>query len=260
MKYLRYGTAIAAVLLVLVWAGTLFAGVVMVETSFGQTPNGQIPELDKTIYVQGNKQKVDRGPVAEITDLDKDVVYIVDKRDRVYTEMPLQVVIPSEPDDEHGDPILKRTGEIRVIANQPCSEYRTVEGNKLERVMISACVSNNAPGAKEMSEFARSMATRLSGRNSKLSAKDGSAGLLLEKQSILSLRVPDLLRRNAFRMASFRAETRVKQIQLQPLPPETFKPPKGYSKLRNRPPRTAPPDFPKTPDRALQVRPVGFNW
>jgi hypothetical protein len=253
MKCLRCGAAGAAVLLVLTSAGSLFAGVVMVETSFGESPNGEISAQDRTIYVQENKQKVDRGTVAEITDLDKSVIYIIDKRERVYTEMPLQALSSLQANDMEDEPILKKTGEIRVIANHPCSEYSTVEGNKLERVTISACVSTSARGTKELLEFARKMGTRLSGRKSERSAKDDTAGLMLEKQSVLSLRVPDSSRRRAYRTASFLAETRVKQIQLQPLPPETFKPPEGYSKLQNRSPRTRPPDSPKVPDRVLEA-------
>jgi hypothetical protein len=239
--------------------GSLLAGVVMVETSFGETPGGEIPAQDKIIYVQGNKQKVDGGAVAQITDLDKSVVYIIDKHDRVYTELPLQVLSSSDADNEQGEPILKRTGKLRLIANQPCNEYRTVEKNKLERVTISACVSTSAPGTRELSEFARNMGTRLSGRKSKRPAKGDTAGLMLEKQSVLSLRVPDRSRRKAFRTASFLTETRVKQIQLQPLPPETFKPPKGYGKLPSRPREAAPPDSPEIPDQALRVRQVGFK-
>lgn len=260
MKCLWCGTASAAVMLVMALGGSSFAGVVMVETSFGETPNGEIPAQDKTIYVQGNKQKIDGGAVAQITDLDKSVVYVIDKHDRVYTELPLQVLSSSDGDNEQDEPILKKTGKIRLIANQPCNEYRTVENNKLERVTISACVSTSAPGTKELSEFARNMGTRFNGRQSERSAEGDTAGLMLEKQSVLSLQVPDRSRRKAFRTASFLTETRVKQIQLQPLPPDTFKPPKGYSKLQNRPREAARPDSPKIPDQALRVSQVEFKW
>jgi hypothetical protein len=39
----------AAVLLVLTSAGRLFARVAMVETSFGESPNGQISAQDRTV-------------------------------------------------------------------------------------------------------------------------------------------------------------------------------------------------------------------
>ena len=171
-----------AILLVLVLAGRLFAGVVMTETSFAKGPDGEISSQNKTVYVQGNKQKVERGGIAEITDLDKSVIYMIDKQDRVYTEMPLQALNSSQPDSMQGETILKKTGEIRVIANNSCSEYRRVQKNKLERITLSACVSTHAPGAKELSKFARNMVTRLSGRKFERSVKNDAAGLILEKQ------------------------------------------------------------------------------
>jgi hypothetical protein len=163
MKCLSSAVAGGAILLVLASAGRLFAGVVMTETSFAKGPNGQISSQDKTIYVQGNKQRIELGSVAQITDLDKNVVYFVNKHDRAYAEMPLQAPSSSQPHSMHSEVILKTTKEIRVIANHPCNEYRTIEGNELERVTISACVSTSAPGTKELSGFDHNMITRLSG-------------------------------------------------------------------------------------------------
>jgi len=244
MKCLSSAVAAATGLLVLASAGRLFAGVVMAETSFAKGPNGQISSQDKTVYVQGNKQRIELGNVAEITDLDKNVAYIVNKHDRAYAEMPLQAPSSSPPDGMQDEVILKKTGEVRHIANHPCSEYRTVAGNELERVTISACVSTSAPGAKELSGFDHNIATRLTGRKFERPAEKGPAGLMLEKQSVLSFRVPDSSRGRTYHTASYLVETRVNKITQQPLLPETFNPPDGYSKLQNLPPRTVPPDLP----------------
>ncbi|MBV8360757.1 MAG: hypothetical protein JO189_22900 [Deltaproteobacteria bacterium] len=230
-------------MLLLASAGRLFAGVVMAETSFAKSPNGQISSQDKTVYVQGNKQRIELGNVAEITDLDKKVVYIINRHDRAYAEMPLQAPSSSQPDGMQHEVILKKTGEVRLIANHPCSEYRTVEGNELELVTISTCVSTTAPGAKELSEFARNIITRFSGHKFERPAEKGQAGLMLEKQSVLSFRVPDSSRDRTYHTASYLVETRVNKITQQPLLPETFNPPDGYRKLQNLPPRTAPPDL-----------------
>jgi hypothetical protein len=148
---------------------------------------------------------------------------------------------------------LKKTGETRVIADQPCDEYRKVEDHKLQHVAISMCVSIGTPGAKEISQFEHKMVARLSGGEAEESANDEKATLMLEKQSVLSFRVPDLTRHQAYRIASLLVETRVNKIQLKPLPPETFKPPKGYSKLGNRPGPIAPPDSPEAPDQTVDV-------
>jgi hypothetical protein len=141
MKSLSYAVAGAAAVLLLPGSvGRVFAGVVMAETSSAAYPTGQIFQ-DKTVYVQGNKEKVEREGVAEITDLDKSLVYIIDKNRRVYTEIPLQALSSGQPASEHGEAIFSKTGEIRVVADHPCHEYRAVGGNKLEHVTISACMS-----------------------------------------------------------------------------------------------------------------------
>jgi hypothetical protein len=236
MKCFLLAAVITSVLFVLAPAGNLCAGVVMNETSITSGPTGETSSLDRTVYVQGNKQKVDRSGVTTITDLDNSIIYIIDNKDRAYTEVPLHAFGSSESADARGETVqLNKTGETRVIADHPCNEYRASEGNKLERATISACVSTSAPGAKEVSEFERKMAVRLSGREAERLSGNDSAILMLEKQSVLSFRVPDLSQRQAYRTGSLLAKTRVNEIQVKTLSAATFKPPKGFSKLQNRP-------------------------
>jgi hypothetical protein len=243
MKRLSSALALAIAVLVLT-SGNLSAGVVMAETSLAKGPNGKLASQDKTVYVQGNKQKVELGGVAQITDLDKNVVYIVNKHDRVYAELPLRVPAPLQPDRVNSEVVLKKTGQTRVIANHSCSEYRTAEGNEVERVSISACVSTDAPGAKELSGFARNITTRLKGQSIDRPTPNRPEGLMLEKQSVLSFRVPDSSPGRAFRTASYLVETRVNKITLQQLPAETFNPPAGYSRLQHPGSTGTPADLP----------------
>jgi len=260
MKCLLLAALITSVSFVLAPAANLYAGVVMTETSITSGPTGETSSLDRTVYVQGNKQKVERSGVTTITDLDNSIIYIIDNKDRAYTEVPLHALGSSEQADARGEIIepfeniepgdaraetvqLNKTGETRVIADHPCNEYRTSEGNKLERVTISACVSTSAPGAKEVSDFQRKMAVRLSGRESERLSGNDSAMLMLEKQSVLSFRVPDLSRHQAYRTGSLLAKTRVNQIQVKTLSAATFKPPKGFSKMQNRPGSKVPASF-----------------
>jgi hypothetical protein len=253
MKCPWFAAAIAAVLLMLASTGTPIAGVVMAETSIAQGPNGETFSVKKTVYLQGNKEKVEGESVAEITDLDKNLVYITDKHRRVYTEIPLQSLSSGQPANAHGEAILTKTGETRIVADHPCHEYRAVGGNKLEHVTISACVSTDVPGAKEIAEFDRNVITRLGGHTSgEGSIGSDSAGLMLEKQSVLTFRLPDPLRDKAYHTTSLIAATRVNKIQLTSLSPETFTPPVGYSKLQNRPRGTPPADSPDS-DEGLEV-------
>jgi hypothetical protein len=246
--------AIAAISLAMVSAKTSSAGVVVAETSTAHGPDGQTYSVDKTIYTQGNKQKVEKQGISAVTDLDKSIIYIIDRNRRVYAEVPLQAPSPAQQGKMPPETIqLSKTGKTRVIADQPCDEYRKVEASKMERVTISACVSTGAPGAEDVSKFERKMAARFSGGDSERYADDKTASLMLDKQSILSFRVPDPSGGQAYRTASLLTETRVNKIQLKPLPPETFKPPKGYSKLSVRPHQTAPPDTPEAPDQTVET-------
>jgi Domain of unknown function (DUF4412) len=241
--------------LVLASAGTLCAGVVMAETSTTNGSTGETSSQNRTVYVQGNKQKVETAGVTTITDLDNSIIYIIDKKDRTYTEVPLQALSPSEPGGARGETIqLSKTGEKRIIADHPCNEYRASEGNKQERVTISACVSTSAPGAKEFAEFERKMAAwRLGGRESERLDSHDSTILLLEKQSVVSFRVPDLSWHQAYRTTSLLAETRIDEIQVKTLSAATFKPPKGFSKLQERPGSKVSPACPNVTEQTIQT-------
>ena len=67
----------------------LSAGVIMSETAITSGPIGHIAQ-QRTIYIQGNKQRVDTADVQTITDLDKRLLYIVDKKAREYVEESLR--------------------------------------------------------------------------------------------------------------------------------------------------------------------------
>ena len=213
----------------------------MTETSIAHSPNGQTFSVDRTVYVQGNKQKVERKNITTVTDLDKSIVYTIDRNDRVYSETPLQALIPARPGNMQGATIqLNQTGETRIIADQACHEYRAVEGSSLEWVTTSLCVSTDAPGAKEISQFQHRMIRRLDGDRSGKRGGNEPASLVLEKKSILRFRVPGSSRGQAYRTVSLIVETRVDRIEMKPLPLDTFKPPAGYGKLHDQPQPVSP--------------------
>jgi hypothetical protein len=246
MKSVLYKIVGIAALLVLSSRGGASAGVVMAETSFAADTKGSIAQ-NKILYVQGNKEKIEEESIAQITDLDKNLVYIIDKNRRVFAEIPLQTLSSEQPANLHGEPILTKTRRTRVVADHPCHEFRAADGNKLEHATVSACVSTDVPGAKEIAEFDRNMIARLDDHKSEQkSIRSDGAGLILEKKSILSFRVPDRSRGNAYQTTSLVAETRVDKIQSISLPPETFKPPTGYKKLQNQPDVTRPVGSPES--------------
>jgi hypothetical protein len=233
----RFSTVLAAVVGFLLGAETvLSAGVVMSEIAITSGPIGNGTE-NRTVYVQGNKQKIDMHDVQSIADLDKGRLYIVDKDRRNYVELPIESLSEltpgrSEPDREAI--VLKRTGATHVIAENHCDEFSGNSGNAQVHITISACVSKVAPGANEIVKFDRKMVSQVEGL--KLGTSDDPAtGMVLEKQSVINLRLPVLSQKD-YDTASLITKTRVNAIKLEQLPAQTFVPPKGYNKVEDQTP------------------------
>ena len=231
---------------------TSWAGVVMSETSVARSPAGATT-LNRTIYGQGNKKKVEKPEVDSITDLDKGVVYIVDKRHKKYLEMPIPHSQPDEMGrrDSHGGAILlDKTPDTRVIANQTCTEYRGAHTNEIERIAVSACVTRSAPGTSELMAFDEKFSRKVGIEGQLPQTETGeSAGVALEKRSMVRVLVPDVTRGHAYRVASFASKTEVREITLRQLPDATFAPPGSFSRITTAPALPAPRQVPRAHDR-----------
>ncbi|HKD66922.1 MAG TPA: hypothetical protein VKB84_08795 [Candidatus Binataceae bacterium] len=219
-------------------ATVVTAGVVMSETAVS---SGAIDNSvrHRTIYVQGNKQKVDTDNVQTITDLDKHMIYVIDKEKKNYVEVPLASLndlFSGGGGSADAAIDLTRTGSKQVIAEHRCEEYRGRQGNAQVQITVSACVSSSAPGAKEIARFDRAMIAQMRGLKPESSA---STGVVLEKKSVVSLRLPDPSQ-PGYKTTSLVTSTRVNGIQVKQLAAQTFTPPKGFSKVQNQPPQELP--------------------
>jgi hypothetical protein len=255
MGCLRFAGTVAAVAsIACASAPPVSAGVVMAETSTERSPAGETSQ-NKTVYVQGNKQKVEGERIDTITDLDKSVIYVIDKNRRAYAQVPLKAFQSLRPPEERNKIIitLSKTGKTQVIAKNSCNEYRRTAGSTMEKTTVSACVSRGAPGANEVTAFERKMRSRLIGGNSAGWAKNGAPALVLEQQSSVSFRVPDRSGSSAYHIGSLLSKTQISDIQLKPLPADTFKPPGGFSKFQNQLPEGVPPDDRSTPVESIEA-------
>jgi hypothetical protein len=235
-------------------ATAVWAGVVMSETAVASGLNGN-EMIHRTIYVQGNKQKVDTHGVQTITDLDKRLLYVVDKTHKNYVELPLASM--SNALAGSGVPggvaiVLKRTGGTQVVADHSCDEYRGREANDQLQITVSACVSMSAPGASEIARFDRRMISKIRGLKSGTSSKE-SAGVVLQKKSVVNLRVSGPAQQG-YRTASLMTKTTVNSIKVKPLAAQTFTPPKGYTKTQSEPPT----DLPDGVESAMLLQPLSY--
>ncbi len=241
-----------AVAVILVRGSTVCAGVIMAQTSVTSGPHSHVTEK-RTVYVQGNKQKVEVPGFDTITDLDQGVFYVIDKDKKEYVIFPLTSLKAAEPAGGVSESKIQlaKTGKTRLVANNLCKEYRGVTGNDVEHITFSACVSDSAPGASEIAKFARSMAAQLHWNDAKTPSAPGPDSLILERKSTVRVRVPNLTQESPYDVATLSTEIRVDHISNETLPPATFVPPKEFQKLQ---PRTnGPEESPVVPGDALQV-------
>jgi hypothetical protein len=215
-------------------ASVLSAGVVMSETAITSGPIGHIAQERTTIYIQGNKQRVDTGDVQTITDLDKRLLYVVDKKEGEYVEESLQTgsgTYPESGEAETDTIVLKRTGKTHLVAYQRCNEYRGTRADQDVNVTVSACVSDAGPGVQEIARFNREMISQITGSKSRTPSEEATSGIMLEKHSVVELRRP--YKSQHYRRASLTMKSKIEDIKLTQLPADTFLPPKGFNKVND---------------------------
>jgi hypothetical protein len=231
------GIIAIVLVLLLVTVSSVFAGVVIAETIASSDFVGGSQVQTHTVYTQGDKRKVEGRRVDVITDLDKDVLYVVDKNRRQYAEIPLKTLAMPRA-DENGTTVdtirFRSTHNRRVIANLPCREYRGVVANPVRQIAVSTCVSNDMPAAAgEIAAFEHKMVTRLEGSDVGRSVGTDRHHLVLEKESVGSVRIPEVSGMR-YRTASVMAITKVDSVQVERLAAEMFVPPKGFAKVDAR--------------------------
>lgn len=92
MKRITCLTGIIAIFLVPLSESKVLAGVVIAETMVSSDPIGGSQLQTRTVYTQGDKRKVEERGIDVITDLDRDVLFVVDKNQKEYAEVPLQAL------------------------------------------------------------------------------------------------------------------------------------------------------------------------
>ena len=87
---------------------------------------------------------------------------------------------------------------------------------------MSACVSDNVPGSKELQSFDKRAIAELGGPS--LDPKNNPApGVVLESQSVLTTRIQDPVGKNRVTASSI-SKTRITDIQEWEMPADTFLP------------------------------------
>jgi hypothetical protein len=139
---------------------------------------------------------------------------------------------------------LKKTGNKQVLANHSCEEYiGAASADSLTQVAVNACVSRDAPGAREVGSFEDRLLAELQSGETGSSA---NPGLVLARVAVVKVRLPGPSGKSRPR-ALLVEKTEVNNISVKPLAASTFAPPTGFNKV----PKSPPPAL--TPDRVIGV-------
>ena len=144
-------------------AHSAIAGVVINETE--SIVSGQPPKSrDRTVMIEGNKEKMIMDNREIITDLDKGTMFIVEPDKKTYVEMPFP------PQGMMGQAAgglamhamnFTKTGKSRTVAGNKCDEYSGAGKFAMGEYTIISCIASKAPGAEEFSKFQKAMMAKL---------------------------------------------------------------------------------------------------
>jgi hypothetical protein len=240
-------SAAAAALIVTVLIATMSitfprpasAGVVLEEAETIDQGNGPVTG-NRTVMVQGNKQKTVVQDRALITDLDRGLMIQVDDKSKSFIEMPF-------PPTGSAAAMMNRLGSAKMnytktgggqkVAGYSCNDYEG-QGNMANRVVsVKGCFSTSAPGAAEFRKFQATMAQKAKGTPLEMLSQT-PAGVPLKLDSSTKMTVPaglppdqaQKLQQMIGNRPPIVTRATVTKINERTLAASTFEAPAGYKK------------------------------
>lgn len=237
---MRTISAILAASLFLLITATAHAGVVLQETETIDRGNGQPETQDRTVMVQGNKQKTVTARSQVVIDLDKGSMYVINPGSKAYVEMAFP------PAGKMGQMMAQRmaamdfekTGNHSTVAGYPCDEYTGGGDMGNGTYKVVGCFSKSAPGAADFTAFQKQMTEKLKG--DKGTKANIPAGVPLEVTStskMTSFNMPGISADQAAKIKEMLAKrppvmnkTVVTKVSVQDIAEADFTIPAGYQK------------------------------
>lgn len=154
--------AIFAALVLSALASPVIGGVVMTQqivTSSGSNSSTD----DRTIMIQGNKQKVVMRGQTIVLDLDGGKMILLNPATKTYTELPFppQGQMASMMQNMGSVNLnFKKTGSSRTVSGYKCQDYDSSGKSPMGEFSAKGCFSSQAPGAADYSAFTHSLAKK----------------------------------------------------------------------------------------------------
>ena len=237
---MRTANAIFAASLFLLIAAIAHAGVVLHETETIDRGNGKPETQDRTVMVQGNKQKTITARSQVIIDLDKGSMYVLNPDSKAYVEMAFP------PAGKMGQMMAQRmaamdfqkTGNHSTVAGYPCDEYTGGGDMGNGSYKVVGCFSKAAPGAADFTAFQKAMADKLRGNGTTKGNIPGGVPLEVTSTSkMTSFSMPGISPQQAAKIKDMLAKrpavtnkTVVSKVTVQQIADSDFAIPAGYQK------------------------------
>jgi Domain of unknown function (DUF4412) len=216
------------------------AGVVLQETETIDRGNGKPETQDRTVMVQGNKQKTVTARSQVVIDLDKGSMYVINPASKAYVEMAFP------PAGKMGQMMAQRmaamdfqkTGKHSTVAGYPCDEYTGGGDMGNGTYNVVGCFSKSAPGAADFTAFQKQMADKLKGGNGAKANIPGGVPLEVTSTSkMTSFSMPGISADQAAKIKDMLAKrppvtnkTVVNKVTVQDIAEADFAVPAGYQK------------------------------
>jgi hypothetical protein len=219
------------------------AGVVITQKQH-VTSGTNSRDMEQTISVQGNKQKMVSERHTIITDLDKGMMYVIDPKSKTYFE----VVLPPKGQmaammaaSTNAAMNFKKAGTTREVAGYKCTDYNGGGHMMAGDYKVKECFSSDAPGAEEFAAFEKAMADKLkSSGASQASGGEIPRGVPLALDSTTKMgnvSIPGMTPEQAAKINEMMAKrppvvtsTMVEKIESKKLADKDFAIPEGFTK------------------------------
>ena len=231
-----------AALAIFAGSAAAHAGVVVTELEVIDQGNGQPVTRNRTVMIQGNKQKMVTDRAQVVTDLDSGTMYLMNPEKKQYVEIPFPPTGPMAQMMSQRMSTLsfkKSSNGSKTVSGYPCQEYNgagTMMGNQYS---VTGCFSTKAPGARDFDAFQKTMAAKVKGTAMAMQGQvpDGVPMQLDSTTRITNFSMPGVSPDQAAKMKQMMAnrppvvsKTTVTQIASKNLPADTFTVPADFAK------------------------------
>jgi hypothetical protein len=227
-----------------IFAGStaVHAGVVVTEQEVIDQGNGQPVTRNRTVMIQGNKQKMVTDRAQVVTDLDNGKMYLLNPEKKQYVEMPFPPQGPMAQMMAQRMSTLsfkKSGGASKTISGYSCEQYSGAGSMMGNQYSVAGCFSTKAPGARDFDAFQKTMAAKVKGTPMAMQGDvpDGVPMQLDSTTKITNFAMPGMSPEQSAKLKAMLAnrppvvsKTTVMQIASKDLPADTFAVPAGFTK------------------------------